>query len=116
LAAKRVSEPPEAMALANPVLLTVATAGAEEIQVAVEVRSCVVPSEKVPVAFNCEVCPLLRRETLAGVMAMDWSTGEVTATLMVPTTFVTAPPLKVCQVAVIATAGLTLFPVTTPVC
>jgi hypothetical protein len=59
------------MALANPVLLTVATAGVEEAQVAVAVRSGVEASEKIPVAFNCEVCPLLRRETLDGVMAMD---------------------------------------------
>lgn len=71
LAAKRVSEPPEAMALANPVLLTVATAGAEEAQVAVAVRFCGSPAENVPMAFNCAVWPLLRRETLAGVMAMD---------------------------------------------
>jgi hypothetical protein len=70
-AGKRVSEAPEAMALANPVLLTVATAGAEEVQVAVVVRSCGGPAENVPVASNCAVCPLLRRETLAGVTAMD---------------------------------------------
>jgi hypothetical protein len=59
------------MALAKPVVLTVATAGAEEVHVAVVVRSCGGPAENVPMAFNCAVCPLLRRETLAGVMAMD---------------------------------------------
>jgi hypothetical protein len=45
---------PVAMAVvAEPLLLTVATNGLDELQVTCEVISWVVPSEKVPVAVNC---------------------------------------------------------------
>lgn len=47
--------------VANPfdpaALLIVATLVAEELQVTAVVRSCVLPSEKVPVAVNCWVVP-----------------------------------------------------------
>jgi hypothetical protein len=43
---------PTAMPLAKPVVLIVATAGFEELQVAEPVRFCVVPSLNVPVAVN----------------------------------------------------------------
>ncbi len=39
--------------LTSPLLLTVATAGVEEVQVRSALRSCVELSEKVPVAVNC---------------------------------------------------------------
>jgi hypothetical protein len=44
---------PAATAVANPALLTVATDGFDDAQVAVEVRSFVLLSLYVPVAVNC---------------------------------------------------------------
>lgn len=46
---------PAALATAEPVTLTLAVAGPDEIQVADCVRFCVVPSVYVPVAVNCSV-------------------------------------------------------------
>jgi hypothetical protein len=61
---------PTARALASPVvpaaLLTDRTCELEEVQVADAVTSCVVPSEKVPVAVNCWALPTAMLE-LAGV-------------------------------------------------
>jgi len=42
---------------AKPLALTVATAGAVEVQVTDAVRFCVLPSEYVPVAVICPVPP-----------------------------------------------------------
>lgn len=39
--------------VASPLVLTVAAAGLEELQVALLVRFCVLPSLKVPVAVSC---------------------------------------------------------------
>ena len=39
--------------VARPELLIVATAGLDELQAAEAVKSCVLPSVKVPVAVNC---------------------------------------------------------------
>ena len=39
--------------VASPLVLTVAAAGFEELQLAVLVRLCVLPSLKVPVAVSC---------------------------------------------------------------
>ena len=44
---------PAATPLASPLASIVAVAGTVEFQVAVLVKSCVVPSEKSPVAVNC---------------------------------------------------------------
>jgi hypothetical protein len=44
---------PGAKLVASPPVLTVAIEVAEEVQVAVEVRVCVVPLLYVPVAVNC---------------------------------------------------------------
>jgi hypothetical protein len=61
---------PVARALARPfvpaVLLTDRTWALDEVQVASAVTSCVVPSEKVPVAVNCCVLPAAMLE-LTGV-------------------------------------------------
>src|SRR5512142_1800740 len=74
-----------AAAVARPLVLIVATAGADDVQVAREVRSRVLASEYVPVAVNCCVAPV---GTLgfAGVTAMDVSarTFAVAFPLMAP--------------------------------
>ena len=44
--------------VARPAALIVATASLEDVQVAEFVKSCALPSVKVPVAVNCWVCPL----------------------------------------------------------
>jgi hypothetical protein len=49
----RIVVEPAPTAVARPAVLIVATVPAEELHVAVLVRSCVVPSLKVPVAVNC---------------------------------------------------------------
>jgi hypothetical protein len=48
---------PAATAVINPLLLTVATDGFDELQVACVVISLVVPSEYMPMALNCCVTP-----------------------------------------------------------
>jgi len=71
---------PAAVAAASPlepaVLLMVA-APVEELQVAVLVTSCVVLSEKVPVAVNCSFVPSATFG-LGGVIAMDTRAVEFT--------------------------------------
>ena len=57
-------------------LLTVATEDADEPQITELERSCVVRSEKVPVAVNCSSVPWAI-VALAGVMASDTSVAEV---------------------------------------
>ena len=65
---------PMAMAVATPVELIEALAGSELAQLAVLVRSCVLPSLKMPVAVNCSVNPMVS-EVLGAVTLMDWSIG-----------------------------------------
>jgi hypothetical protein len=72
--------------------LIVATDVADEVQLAVVVRSCVVPLLKVPVAVNCCVLPV-EIEAVLGVTAMEVNTAAVTVKL--------ADPLIVPEVAVI---------------
>jgi hypothetical protein len=63
---------PSATALASPAAFIVATPGADELHVAVFVRSCVLPSLYVPVAVNC--CAWLGKiEGFAGVTAIERS-------------------------------------------
>jgi hypothetical protein len=52
----------------------------EEFQVTDDVRSSVMPSEKVPVAKNCWVCPRAML-WLAGVTSIDSSTAWVTVSV-----------------------------------
>jgi hypothetical protein len=76
---------PVAMAVARPLLSTVATNGLCEFQVTCAVISWVVPSEKVPVAVNCWVAP---PSTLgsAGVIAMEDRVAEVTVRVVLSET------------------------------
>ena len=67
-------------------LLIVATPVLDELQVTAAVRSCVVLSEKVPVAVNCfEV--FLTMLGLVGVTAMDTSVAGVTVKVVDPEIF-----------------------------
>ena len=59
-----------------PLLVTLATAAFDEVHVAEPVRSCVLPSLKVPVAANCCVVPNAS-EGFAGVTTIDCSTAAV---------------------------------------
>jgi len=66
-----------------PALLMAATAAADEPQVTVVVRSCVVSSENVPMAVNCSAVPLTMLG-LVGVTAMDMSVAGVTVRAVDP--------------------------------
>ena len=87
--AEMVAEPADT-AVTEPVepavLLTVATAALDELHVTEAVRSCVVLSEKVPVATNCCTVPLATLE-LTGVIAMDTSVAAVTVSVVDPEIF-----------------------------
>jgi len=61
---------PRATAVAKPLASMVATAGFEEVQVAVELISRVLPSPKTPLAENCSV-PVGRIEAFSGLMVND---------------------------------------------
>ena len=69
-----IVEVPAPTAVANPVLLIVATEVFEEPQATEFVRFCVEPSLYFPVAVNCWVVPS-GMEGLAGVTAIDDSTA-----------------------------------------
>jgi len=81
--------------LASPavpaVLLIVATVATVELQCPLCVRSCVLPSVKVPVAMNCCVMP---RETVGagGLIVIDTSAAAVTVSSVDP---LTVPELAV---------------------
>jgi hypothetical protein len=70
---------PPAIPVASPVEEIVATLALLEDQVTLEVRLCVVPSEKVPVAVYCDVAPL----------AMEVFVGESVSEVRVPDVTVT---------------------------
>jgi len=69
--------------VANPPLLTVAIVDADEVQVAVPVKFCVVPSLYVPVAVNCCVYPAAT-DAEPGVTANEANTGAVTVNVAEP--------------------------------
>jgi len=71
----RIVVAPGATVVASPELLTVATVTAEEFQLTVLVRSCVLPSAYVPVAVNCCGIPLAT-VGFRGVTAIDVSMGR----------------------------------------
>ena len=81
---------PAATEVARPmepeVLLIVAMGEAEDAHVTEEVRSCVVLSEKVPVATNC-CFVFLTMPGLTGVMDIDLSVAGVTVTMVDPNMF-----------------------------
>ena len=78
----------------KPLPVTLATAEFDEVQDAIEVRACVLPSLKVPVATNCCVVPRAS-EGFAGVTAIDCSTAAVIVNW--------AEPLMLLNVAVTCT-------------
>jgi hypothetical protein len=111
---------PTATAVARPPLLTVATDGFDELQVACEVRSFVVPSENVPVAANCWVAPILILG-VGGVRDMEDRVADVTVRVVLPEVLpelaVTVVVPKATAVArplllTVATAGFDEFQVT----
>jgi hypothetical protein len=65
---------PSPLLVANPVLLIDATLDCEDVHVAEDVRFCVLPSLKVPVATNCSAPPCAI-EGLAGVTATELRVG-----------------------------------------
>src|ERR1700694_189552 len=85
---------PGARVVAAPVALIVATVVADELHVAVAVKSAVVPSLFVPLAVNCCGVPFTT-EGFAGVTARDVSTGTLAG-------------LNVAKTAVQLVLGLTL--------
>ena len=68
---------PVAAPVARPAALMLTVAGLEEAHVAVCVRSCVLPSVKVPVAVNCRVVPFAIEE-LTALTLMDCNVAAVT--------------------------------------
>jgi len=69
--------------VASPPLPTVAIVAADEVQVAVLVKFCVVPLLYVPIAANCCVYPAAT-DAVPGVTAMETNTGAVTASVAEP--------------------------------
>lgn len=95
---------PMPVPVANPLLSMVATPGEEEVQLTELVRSCVLPSEYVPLAVNCWFVPSVM-EAPDGATEIDTNTGAVTvspaealiaprlaATLVVPCAKLVASP------------------------
>jgi hypothetical protein len=64
-------------------LLTAATESSDAPQVADAVRSCLVLSEKIPVAVNCFVVPIAMLG-LAGVTSIEASVADVTVRVALP--------------------------------
>jgi hypothetical protein len=67
---------PGATPLAKPVLLIIATAGFEELQIALSVKLWVLPSLYIPVAVNCCVLPFAI-DGSAEATAIDVKLGAV---------------------------------------
>ena len=102
-----VVDPEVALMLAAPTvtltaspLFTVAADGLSDNHVAEAVKSCVLPSVKVPVAVNCWVVPSAI-ESACGVTAIDTSAAVVTVTTVVP---LTVPDVALMLVVPVAAA------------
>lgn len=99
--------------MTKPVPLIVATAVLEELHVTEFVRTCVLPSLKVPVAVTCSLEPIFN-EPDGSLTAIDCRVAEVTVSttvfdtipLWVALTFVVPPvrPLASPAVVIVATA------------
>jgi hypothetical protein len=76
---------PTPVPVTRPEGLTVARPFDEEVQLAVEVKSSVVPSEKTPVAVSCTLVPLAI-EGFGGVIVIDVRVAAVTVTVVDPDT------------------------------
>ena len=99
---------PGARVVAAPVALIVATVVADELHVAVAVKSAVVPSLFVPVAANCCSVPFAT-EGFAGVTAIEISVGAVTVSSVVPLTLPTAAVIVVGPEARVVAAPVALI-------
>jgi hypothetical protein len=99
---------PAELLVAKPLLLIVAVCGLVEVQTTSLERSCVVPSEKVPMAVNCCEDPLAKvgdegviamETSVAGVMVMvgvvALSPSKETVTVAVPVLAPVASPVDV---------------------
>ena len=75
---------PALMAVANPLALTIATDGSDEVQVTWVVISWLVPSENAPAAINCWTAPTGVLGGLAGVKVMEDRVAEVTVRVVLP--------------------------------
>jgi len=86
---------PMSFAVANPLRVSDITELLEELQETVLVMTCMVPSEKLPVAVNC--CEVPRGTSgFAGVTAIDCKVALVTVNVVLPT----MPPKVACMVEV----------------
>src|ERR1700694_2761626 len=99
---------PGVRVVAPPVALIVATLVAEELHVAVAVKSAVVPSPYVPVAVNCCGVPFTT-EGFAGVTAIETSDGPVTVSSVVPLTLPTVAVIVVGPGARVVAAPVALI-------
>jgi hypothetical protein len=86
---------PTVKPLDNPTELIVATMGNDEIHVTDELRSCVLLSLYIPVAWNCTDNPAAT-VPFAGLTAIDTSAGEPTVSVVEPQT----DPVQALRVAV----------------
>jgi hypothetical protein len=84
-AAALIVAPPRPTLLACPLLSIVADAGVSELQLALAVRSCVVPLVKLPVAVKACLVPNAM-EALPGVMAIDTNAAALTVSVVDPCT------------------------------
>lgn len=80
---------PRATAVAKPLALMVATAGFEEVQVTVEVMSCVVPLPRYPLAENCWV-PVGKIEAFRGLMVNEATSFGPIKKLLQPTKIISS--------------------------
>lgn len=117
---------PVATLVANPctlALLMVATAELSEPHCTVGVRSCVLPSVKVPVAANCCVVPrgiagmagVIASETRAACVTPSVVVPEIPPELAVTVVLPTATPIATPWAFTLATVRLPVLQVTAPV-
>jgi hypothetical protein len=76
---------PTPVPVTRPRLFTVAMVPDDDVQLAVAVKSSVVPSEKTPVAASCTLVPLAI-EGFGGVIVIDARVAAVTVTVVDPVT------------------------------
>src|SRR5208282_2014106 len=98
----RIVVDPTASAVVSPVLLTIAMAGCIELQVAVAVMSCVVPSLKVAIAWSWLLLPKVI-DSVAGTMFRETTAAGFTVRLAVPVRFTEVAPIVAVPIA-LATA------------
>jgi hypothetical protein len=92
---------PRAAAVTSPVLFTVADAD-DEVQVAVDVTSCVLPSEYVATASNCCVVPK-GMASVCGLRVMETKAGAGTVTVVEPLTPAAVAVIVAVPCAIVAT-------------